>query len=331
MTAPPPAKRSKAGGARGRGRGGRGGRAAAAPAGDGSATTSSSGGGASPSGSGSGATSSGYTSSGSEKEGDRGGGSKSDAEDVVVDFEFFDPRESDYLGAKTLLAQWLDGAEFDSSSLASATVAQTRVGTVLKTGPADDPIGLLTVLDMARSTADVPALGQLLEHVAARAGSDDAAARVRALATTPHTGVLVSERLVNVPPALAPPLASALFDEVAWATEDEPTDALRASFRFERYLVWSRAFVDVAEGLTGDAAAAAAATATPRPEDHARPEDGFLAAAADWTVHFPLESRQARPGEPVPVRVFACVPARAVAGVRAALDAALGGAAGAGS
>ena len=38
-----------------------------------------------------------------------------------------------------------------------------------------------------------------------------------------HAGLLLSERLVNAPPQLAPPLNQALFDELEWAQEDEPT------------------------------------------------------------------------------------------------------------
>lgn len=34
-------------------------------------------------------------------------------------------------------------------------------------------------------------------------------------------GLLVSQRVVNLPPQLFPPLYDALFDEVSWATEDE--------------------------------------------------------------------------------------------------------------
>ena len=34
-------------------------------------------------------------------------------------------------------------------------------------------------------------------------------------------GLLVSQRVVNLPPQLLPPLHDALFDEVSWATEDE--------------------------------------------------------------------------------------------------------------
>lgn len=39
----------------------------------------------------------------------------------------------------------------------------------------------------------------------------------------PRTALLVSERLINCPPQLGPPLQQALFDEIEWATEDEPT------------------------------------------------------------------------------------------------------------
>jgi protein BCP1 len=36
-----------------------------------------------------------------------------------------------------------------------------------------------------------------------------------------RTGLIVSERLINVPLDLAPPLYQGLFDEINWATEDE--------------------------------------------------------------------------------------------------------------
>lgn len=38
------------------------------------------------------------------------------------------------------------------------------------------------------------------------------------------TGLLVNERVVNCPPQIGPPLMQALFDEISWAVEDEPTE-----------------------------------------------------------------------------------------------------------
>lgn len=39
----------------------------------------------------------------------------------------------------------------------------------------------------------------------------------------PGTGLILNERLINSPPQLAPPLVQALFSEIGWATEDEPS------------------------------------------------------------------------------------------------------------
>lgn len=36
-----------------------------------------------------------------------------------------------------------------------------------------------------------------------------------------HVGLLLSQRVVNLPPQLLPHLYDALFDEISWATEDE--------------------------------------------------------------------------------------------------------------
>ncbi|XP_074580660.1 protein BCCIP homolog [Curcuma longa] len=55
-------------------------------------------------------------------------------------------------------------------------------------------------------------------------------------------GLLVSQRFVNSPNQLVPPLYDALFDEIAWATEDEPTQELRDSFCFKYYVLATRIF-----------------------------------------------------------------------------------------
>ena len=43
----------------------------------------------------------------------------------------------------------------------------------------------------------------------------------------------------------APPLVDGLFDEIEWATEDEPTEELQESFKFKKYIMLTRIFEDV--------------------------------------------------------------------------------------
>lgn len=47
--------------------------------------------------------------------------------DVAVDLEFFDPRELDFQGLKSLLHLFLDGQEYDSSLLADTIIKQARL------------------------------------------------------------------------------------------------------------------------------------------------------------------------------------------------------------
>lgn len=43
------------------------------------------------------------------------------------------------------------------------------------------------------------------------------------------TGLLLNERVINCPPQIGPPLMQALFDEIGWAVEDEPTQVCAPS------------------------------------------------------------------------------------------------------
>lgn len=69
---------------------------------------------------------------------------------VNVDFEFFDPKPTDYHGVRALLKSYLDDEEFDLPGLVNLIIAQTTVGSVIKTSEDDNPIGLLTVLGLER-------------------------------------------------------------------------------------------------------------------------------------------------------------------------------------
>ena len=52
--------------------------------------------------------------------------SGSEGGEVQVDFEFHDPRESDFLGLKALLHSYLDGQDFSCSELVDAVIRQAR-------------------------------------------------------------------------------------------------------------------------------------------------------------------------------------------------------------
>ena len=52
--------------------------------------------------------------------------------------------------------------------------------------------------------------------------------------TEKGVGMIINERVINIPQETAPPLVDGLFDEIGWATEDEPTKELRDSVQVQQ-------------------------------------------------------------------------------------------------
>ncbi|XP_075488678.1 uncharacterized protein LOC142527679 isoform X2 [Primulina tabacum] len=100
-------------------------------------------------------------------------------------------------------------------------------------------------------------------------------------------GIIVSQRVVNLPSQLLPPLYDALFDEIAWATEDEPTEELRNSFRFKTYIVISKIYKHKNEDQNAGKARNGDEVVI-----HIKPEDEIFLELSSWSFCFPLHAQQ---------------------------------------
>ncbi|KAI3407183.1 uncharacterized protein J3R85_021234 [Psidium guajava] len=162
---------------------------------------------------------------------------------VQADFAFFDPKPSDFHGVKILLQNYLGDDEWDLSGFVDVILGQTTVGTVVKIEGAEDDglFSAVSALNLDRYK-DRRCIIELKEYLLKVCPENDVTSDLRALLNeqAQHTGLLVSQHVMNFPPQLLPPLYDALFDEVSWATEDEPTEELRNSFKFSNYLLVSK-------------------------------------------------------------------------------------------
>ncbi|KAI8463810.1 MAG: p21-C-terminal region-binding protein-domain-containing protein [Monoraphidium minutum] len=266
-------------------------------------------------------------------------------EQVDVDFQFFDPAEADFHGLKALLHTYLDGSPYDGSGLADAIIAQRTVGTVVKTGEDDDPIAVMTALNTQRY-AERPFMREVRDYVLAKCGDEAVRRQFEEAWGAAGSGLLLNERLINSPPSLAPPLVQALLDEVGWATEDEPTQELRDSFKLERYILVTRVYTDAAAAAGGAAAqqqdgggagpSGGGGKAKKKKQKTAgaapvlvyvRPEDEYLHAAAAASFTWPIEGRAVAKDELKPLRLALLVGAGPAASARAQLDRVVGNAA----
>ncbi|XP_011070607.1 protein BCCIP homolog [Sesamum indicum] len=223
----------------------------------------------------------------------------SDSEDfegvVQADFVFFDPKPGDFHGVKVLLQTYLDNKLWDLSSFVDLILGQPTVGTVVKIeNDEDDGVySVVTALNLERYK-DSKCVIELKDYLLKVCEDMDVIPKLRNLVGehAKDVGLVVSQRVVNLPPQLLPPLYDALFDEIEWATEDEPTVELQNFFRFKFYLIMSKIYKHKnANGKKGMAESGEEAVI------YMKPEDEIFLELSSWSFSFPLHAQQVTTNE----------------------------------
>ncbi|KAF7437483.1 Mss4p nuclear export [Pleurotus ostreatus] len=175
--------------------------------------------------------------------------SDSDSSDVNlidVDFDFFDPNPAvDYIAIKRLLVQLFqsDAEGLHLNELTDLILSQPTVGTTIKTdGMESDPYALLTVLNL-HIQRDHPSIRALVEYILRKTSQSSDPSFHGALSvllspdqTAQHVGLIICERLINMPVQTVPPMYKMLGDEIRWAIEaNQP-------FTFSHLLFVSRTY-----------------------------------------------------------------------------------------
>ncbi|KNA23613.1 hypothetical protein SOVF_023470 [Spinacia oleracea] len=205
---------------------------------------------------------------------------------IQADFAFFDPKPDDFHGVKMLLQSYLDDKQWDVSGFVDLILAQTTVGSVVKIEDDEDEglFALLTALNLGRYK-DNKCINEVRDYLLKVCGEKNTVGELKRLLEdqADHVGLLVSQRVMNLPPQLLPHLYNSLFDEISWATEDEPTKDLRESFRFKHYLLLTRIYKKKAQNKKGS-------TSSSNDEDiiYVKPEDELFFELCSWSFTFPL-------------------------------------------
>ncbi|CAE7221868.1 bcp1 [Symbiodinium microadriaticum] len=231
------------------------------------------------------------------------------ADTFQVDFEFYDPEESDFHSVRELLCTGvLRSADLDFSGLADSIVEQVNIGTTVKSGGEEEGseksedegagedededaalCGFLTCLNLHQfSEKDWrKGLVSLLETKAQSAGIGVSEKLKKFVSADTQPGLLVSERFVNLPLELVPMLHKAVLEDIRWSqsTEHCPSEE-RPFYFFTHFLLLARCH--------------AAETGSPvdgRTVAFARPEDEAFARTASLAFSFPLGKGQKAGGD----------------------------------
>ncbi|KAG9253393.1 p21-C-terminal region-binding protein-domain-containing protein [Emericellopsis atlantica] len=164
--------------------------------------------------------------------------------DVVnVDFEWFNfDNDIDFEGTKGLLRQLfdVDANLFNMSALTDLILSQPTIGSTVKVdGKSTDAYALCTVLNLAEHAQKEP-IEAISKYLAQKARTNESLSAIPPLIEgKKQVGLVFSERLINVPGEIAPPLHSMLIDEVGAAVED------KEPYEFTHYLILSKTYQEV--------------------------------------------------------------------------------------
>ncbi|KAI0520824.1 putative actin cytoskeleton organization and vesicular protein [Xylaria bambusicola] len=174
----------------------------------------------------------------------------SDDEDfdmVNVDFEWFNFNEKvDFHGMKNLIRQLfdVDATLFDVSALVDLILSQSTIGSTVKTdGEESDPFAFVTALNIQEHRQKQP-IAQLIEYLSEKAKATESLAPIpELLASGKHVGLVLSERVINMPSDVAPPLYSMLMEEIQDAVDD------KEPYEFTHYLIVSKTYHEIESTL----------------------------------------------------------------------------------
>ncbi|RXW12832.1 hypothetical protein EST38_g13024 [Candolleomyces aberdarensis] len=172
-------------------------------------------------------------------------GSGSDVSLINVDFDFLSPNpDVDYQAIKRLLRQLFgrDAEQFNLHELTELILSQTNIGSTIKTdGEESDPYALLTVLNM-HVHHEHPSIKAIAQYCLSKASETPSSSTLHSTLQTlfsqseNHVGLIICERLINMPVQTIPPLYNMLKDEVRNAVSQN------LPYKFSHLLFISRTY-----------------------------------------------------------------------------------------
>ncbi|QFZ28922.1 hypothetical protein EJF18_50140 [Clavispora lusitaniae] len=179
------------------------------------------------------------------------GSKEEEMEEVVnVDFDYFDLNSKvDFHATKTFLRQLFgdDATQFDISGLADLILEGNSPGSTIKTeGEESDPFALLSVINLNENLTK-PSVKNLIDYILQKTKSQLEFNMILSKLLSPEkttkdqskrlkVGLIVSERMINMPVEVVPPMYKMLAEEM------EKSEDAHEKYEFDYFLVISKIY-----------------------------------------------------------------------------------------
>jgi protein BCP1 len=137
-----------------------------------------------------------------------------------------------------------DAQLFDLSALSDLILSQPLLGSTVKTdGNESDPFAFLTILNL-QEHKDKPAIKPLIDYILQQTSQNSALNVVNQVLQGDNTvGLILTERFMNMPVEVVPPMYKMLLEEMTWANEE------KEPYTFTHYLIISKTYREIESQL----------------------------------------------------------------------------------
>jgi len=148
--------------------------------------------------------------------------------ELEVEFDVRVIEEIDFKAIRRFVTHFCLKQTFNSSELVEIICAQPEVGSVIRQLDTVETFGFITVINIFHHK-DKACIKQIVKFVQSMVPKEDKRKWDKFL-ESPKTGLLLNERILNVPHAIAPQLHTNMFEEIQSVEQED------LPFKFDNYL-----------------------------------------------------------------------------------------------
>jgi len=160
--------------------------------------------------------------------------------ELEIHFNVDFPKEIDFHGVKNFTKGFISSPTFNASEFSDLIIGQKKIGHMIRIEGNDEIFGFITCLNMHKHSK-LQCMKQIKDFVMSKAGENSE--KLKKVIDAEGLGLLVSERMLNVPYDLVLPVYRALFANMEAFVEEEKgaknAKKGRGSFEFDHYLIFT--------------------------------------------------------------------------------------------
>jgi len=151
---------------------------------------------------------------------------KKKTEEIQVEFEARVIEEVDFKVIRNFIAHFCQKQTFNSIEMAELIISQPQVGSIIKDLDSSESFGIITIINLDQ---DKSSIKQIKKYILSSVSKDQLSSWEKII-NGPRLGLIINERIRNVPHIIAPQLNESLFQEI--------TNAVKGgeSFLFDHFL-----------------------------------------------------------------------------------------------